>query len=113
MLILKKNKIERYELGYLVSLNIVDELVQAAGKAKSSHTKPIFIDADPQEELDRRSVTTDINLTGVVKTWKYLSLNIIDELVQQLVRQNHRMPNLFSSTLILEKNEIEGQSIQI
>ena len=66
----------------MVSLNIVDELVQAAGKAKSSNAKPIFIDTDPQEERARRSVTIDICLADVVKAWKHLSLTIIDELVQ-------------------------------
>ncbi len=97
----------------MVSLNIVDELVQAAGKAKSSNAKHNFIDADLQEERDRRSVTTDICLADVVKAWKHLSLTINDELVQQLVGQNHCMPKIFSLTLILKKNEIEGQSIQI
>jgi hypothetical protein len=45
-----------------LSLTIIDELVQTSGKAKSSHAKPIFIDADPQEEQDRKSVYTNMNL---------------------------------------------------
>ncbi len=94
----------------MVSLNIVDELVQAAGKAKSSHAKPIFIDPDPQEERDRRSVTTDICFADVVKAWKHLSLTIIDELVQTAgkAKSLHAKP-----IFILMKNKIEGQSIQM